>query len=69
MAAAYWTGGPAGAIRVAWPSPLSRRPVACSTEENHMLDITTLAAWGEFIAVVVSLTMSEPERAAGGPKR
>jgi hypothetical protein len=37
---------------------LSRRPVACSTEESHMLDITTLAAWGEFIggiAVVVSL--------------
>jgi len=39
-------------------SALSRRPVACSTEENHILDITTLAAWGEFIggiAVVVSL--------------
>ncbi len=37
-----------------------------------MLDITTLAAWGEFIggnAVVVSLIMGEPERAAGGPKR
>jgi hypothetical protein len=57
MAAAY-RNARLGAIPAACFSTLSRRPVACSTEENHMLDITTLAAWGEFIggiAVVVSL--------------
>ncbi len=36
-----------------------------------MLDITTLAAWGEFIGgiAVVPLIMGEPERAAGGLRR
>ncbi len=59
MASPYGNGTPSGLIRVAWPSALSRRSVACSTEENHIMDITTLAAWGEFIGgieVVVSST-------------
>ena len=36
------------------------------------MDITTLAAWGEFIGgigVVVSLIMGEPEKTAGGMKK
>ena len=36
------------------------------------MDITTLAAWGEFlggIAVVVSLVMGVPEKTAGGTKK
>ncbi len=72
MRSPYGNADSQWAIRVAWPSALSRRPVACSTEENHMLDITTLAAWGEFIggiAVVVSLIMREREKAAGGLTR
>jgi hypothetical protein len=35
-----------------------RSPVAFTSRKSHMLDINTLAAWGEFIggiAVVVSL--------------
>lgn len=41
MASPYGNGTPPGAIRVAWPSSLSRRPVACSMEEKANWEVDT----------------------------
>ena len=69
MAAAYrnprlaWAES--GSVLASFPAATPRR-----TEENHMLDITTLAACGEFLGgIAVWLISGESEKAAGGLKR